>query len=91
MGVLVGNARVLAFGIPLPAVEGTCNAIAFDFSAAPQVSAEVVAVSVEHRQFTGLTSKGDQIMAEVLHGFDLARSDFFAPTFWNQPVGFIER
>ena len=76
---LIGDADVATLDVPLPAVEGALNHLADDVAAEAEVCSEVLAVGVHDRDLAGFGTPRDHLLAEVLHGVDVAQLDFVGP------------
>ncbi|MCY1521651.1 hypothetical protein D9M68_564730 [compost metagenome] len=86
--LLTRDEPVLALSVPLPAVVGTGYAVALYLAAVAQMGTHVRTVGVEHGQFAGITAKGYQVMAEVLHRLDATWGDFRTPADLEPASGF---
>jgi hypothetical protein len=88
--LLVGDTDVATLVVPLPAVKGAFDDLAFDVAAETQVSAEVFAVGVHHRQPARLRTPGDHFAAEVVHRVYVAGGDLVGPRDL-EPTGRLHR
>ena len=88
--LLVGNADVAAFVIPLPTVERALDDLALDVAAETQMGAEMFAIGVHHGQSSRLRPPGHHFPAEVMHRVHVADGDLVGPCDL-EPTGRLHR